>query len=136
MNDTVDIDAAFDELRDRIIVPVFEQAASDMVDEMREMISVPVEYIAGPRGGIIVIRSSPGEAPRRETGDLWASIQFMVIAPRGVFMVVFTDVEYSLYLEQGTDRMDPRPHWSTLLQIWQEILPMRLTIAIRSGPQV
>lgn len=135
MIDTVDIDAAFDELRDRIIVPVFEQAGSDMVNDMREMISVPVEYIAGPRGGIIVIRSNPGEPPRRETGDLWASIQYLVIAPAGVWMVVFSDIEYSLYLEQGTERMEPRPHWSTLLTIWIEQLPMRVALAIRSGPQ-
>lgn len=51
--------------------------AQQEVEQIREDISVPVEYVE--RNGVIfVIRSRPGEPPRTETGALIKGIKFVV----------------------------------------------------------
>jgi hypothetical protein len=88
-----------------------EQFGGEVVDVIREKISVDVEYIDGPRGGVRVIRSLPGEPPRRETGTLQDSYQSAVEADAGeVTLDVFSDCPYAGNLENGTARVLPRPH--------------------------
>lgn len=54
--------------------------------------------------------SAPGEAPARRLGDLARTIR---VAPRvlpGLVQArVGTDMEHGLYLEYGTENMEPRP---------------------------
>jgi hypothetical protein len=50
-----------------------KESGEDEVSHIRDDIGVPVEYAAGG-----VIRSAPGEPPRRETGELWNSIKSAV----------------------------------------------------------
>ena len=52
---------------------------------MRELLSVGVERTQGPRGGIVAIRSQPGEPPRADRG-------YLRDAARGRIFVVGTKV--------------------------------------------
>lgn len=53
-------------------------------------------------------RSLPGEPPHRDTGALWKS--FYVDEPEKGAADIGSDSPYVLYLEFGTDKMEPRPH--------------------------
>ena len=87
-----------------------ERLGQQVADEWKERISVPVEYARGPRGGRKIIRSEPGEPPRRESGVLWESIAAQTEADGYVVTTVIgSDVEYAPYLQEGTFEMFPRP---------------------------
>ena len=59
-------------------------------------------------GGFEKRRSAPGEAPAYETGQLYKSIAYKV---RSYNEMEFGDqVEYGKFLEEGTEKMMPRPH--------------------------
>lgn len=53
--------------------------------------------------------SAPGESPAIDSGNLAGSIT--MIFPSTLEAKVGTPVEYALYLEEGTGRMQPRPLW-------------------------
>lgn len=57
--------------------------------------------------------SDPGEPPKTVTGRLRSSISHEVFYspndPLGVKGYVGSNVEYALYLELGTEKMEPRP---------------------------
>lgn len=53
--------------------------------------------------------SAPGESPAVDSGNLIGSIQ--QIFPSTLEGRVGTNVEYAIYLEQGTARMAARPLW-------------------------
>jgi phage gpG-like protein len=55
------------------------------------------------------IASAPGEAPAVDTGTLIGSIQ--MAQDSTLTAKVGTAVEYALYLELGTRKMQPRPVW-------------------------
>jgi hypothetical protein len=76
-----------------------------IVDQIKEDLSVPVEILTGPRGGRIVVRSKPGEHPRKETGLLQSQVEHRVERD-GVnsTLVVFDPVYYSAYLDPGLNR--------------------------------
>jgi hypothetical protein len=80
----------------------------DYVDTLRDLVNVRVVYIGGT-----VIRSDPGEPPRREWGDLWRSFGFKVASRATTLeaLTIFSTSMVSFALEYGTDRIEPRPHW-------------------------
>lgn len=54
--------------------------------------------------------SSPGTGPAVRTGRLRSSITWELgHDAQGLFANIGTNVEYAIYLEQGTDRMGARP---------------------------
>jgi len=54
--------------------------------------------------------SAPGEAPARRLGDLARTIRVQPrIEPGRVQARVGTELEYAVYLEYGTESMEPRP---------------------------
>jgi len=53
--------------------------------------------------------SAPGEMPAIDTGALAASIQTDVQKTKGT---VYTNMEYSEFLEYGTVNMEPRPYFT------------------------
>lgn len=84
-----------------------ENLALTMRDEMRELIGIQVEYAGGD-----IIRSLPGEAPRREFGNLQDSQQIDVTVNQNeISATLFTDSLIGAYLEHGTSRILPRPHY-------------------------
>ena len=86
--------------------------------EILAKIAIPVEYTTGPRGGIIVIRSEPGEPPRYEFGTLSNSIVVgPVIEQSGTMLSISVETDYKVaaYLNEGTEdgRLAKRPFWPT-----------------------
>jgi len=118
---------------DGIVGDLFDAAdlmGAQVVDSWRERISVDVEYQTGPRGGLIVIRSKVGEAPRRETGDLYNSIQSDVeIDLHAVTLDVSSDKFYAPILE---DKLG-RPHIDVTLEEWAEPFFDAMVDAINKG---
>jgi hypothetical protein len=55
------------------------------------------------------IASAPGESPAVDSSNFFGSIQ--VIIGNVLEAKIGTPVEYALYLEDGTERMAPRPLW-------------------------
>lgn len=76
------------------------------VSDIKSALKVPVEY-----RGDVVIRSLPGEAPRRETGDLQGSIDAKTIdgqdGPDSVTLEVSTNIHYAPRLETTRPFMGP-----------------------------
>lgn len=54
--------------------------------------------------------SAPGESPASDDANLYPSI-FSLIDEASLESKIGTPVEYAIYLEEGTDRMDARPLW-------------------------
>jgi len=52
--------------------------------------------------------SAPGEAPATNTGRLIQSIAWQVLN-QGLTVEIGSPLDYASYLEDGTQRMDPRP---------------------------
>lgn len=55
------------------------------------------------------IASAPGESPAVDSGNLTNSIA--MIMENSLEAKIGTPVEYALYLEEGTSRMEQRPLW-------------------------
>lgn len=68
-------------------------------------IGIPVERITGPKGGVKVIRSEPGEYPRKDTGLLVATMMHGVKSSPGVSEgYVGTPLDYGVELEVKMNR--------------------------------
>jgi hypothetical protein len=82
--------------------------AARRVLAIKDLIGIPVEK----QGGTI-IRSQPGEAPRKEYGDLQNSIQATepVYLDGVIDIFIFTDEQKAAWLNDGTPRILPRPFW-------------------------
>lgn len=81
----------------------------DIVAELRDVIGVRVQRV-----GSEVIRSEPGEPPRRDSSKLYDSLRSHVQrdSATSAALSVSTDVEYAAWLEEGTGRMEARPWWA------------------------
>ncbi len=114
-------------IRERI-TQEFDSIGVEMVDDVRERISVPVEYV----GDGIVIRSDPGEPPRREFGHLWASTDHSVgNGPRNdPQLTVRNNAAYARRLEYGEGRLAARPFFGPLRATWITRIVPRLLEAI------
>ena len=84
-----------------------------MVAELKATISIPVDYQTGPRGGQVIIRSSPGEPPRKDFGTLTDSIEISspINGDTSVEIDLYTTYKVAAYLQEGTKHMDARPWW-------------------------
>lgn len=124
----------------------------DSKRQMQQLVSVPVGSAATggvplTRGGLKpfrkgqskIIRSRPGDPPRKETGELFNSF-FTQTAQQGgnveglLFSVSRTergDAQKDVYLEYGTSKMAPRPHWARMIEFWQATFEQRLATEIK-----
>lgn len=63
--------------------------------------------------------SSPFNPPHMRTGQLQESYDILEIGD--YFVVVGTDIEYAFYLEFGTEKMQPRPHFfGTAIEVMKD----------------
>lgn len=115
------------------------EAASLFRDKLKLLISLPVgrggantaglgklvgHRLGRSNRGKKIIRSRPGEPPRRETATLWRSIK-LFRDRRAIKYTVYTDVEYAAALEFGyaPRNLLPRPHWLvTFYKYWRFML--------------
>jgi hypothetical protein len=83
--------------------------------------------------------SAPGEAPKRITGQLAASIRHDVTenqdAPDSATLVLYSTSPVSTYLEYGTQHVAPRPHFAPVFEAWADEVVSRVGDAVfRAGP--
>jgi len=97
------------DLFDSIEADVAEATAREMraiADDIKERVSIPVGYRIGPRGGTYKIRSKPGEPPRKDTGNLQASITpDTIVVGDQVAGSIQAKAPYSDPLENQMDRL-------------------------------
>lgn len=68
-----------------------------------------------------VTAAAPGESPNTDTGNLVNSVQ---VERRGVMsQAILVGAEYGVYLELGTDDMEPRPFMGPMAMQLEEELP-------------
>jgi hypothetical protein len=107
-------DNPFDDI-ERDLRPRMDDLGAKMEAQVRDWIGVPV----GRSGGHI-IRSQPGEHPRRETGRLRGSIDHATDSQNGIITVTIdSDVFYAPLLENGTSKMAKRPILTGLLELFE-----------------
>lgn len=92
------------------------------VAHIRSLIDVRVQYV-----GSWVIRSDPGEPPRREHRDLQKSITYKVEAKATTLedMMIYVDDSrrsdgkegVAFFLEYGTFHVEPRPFWEVSREV-------------------
>lgn len=81
----------------------------DASDYLRDEVRMTISTMGPPR-------SSPGQPPHVDTTRLLASYDSQVDRP-GLRAAVFSTEDHSIWLEQGTVKMQPRPHLvATLLR--------------------
>ena len=71
-----------------------------------------------------LIRSKPGEPPRRETANLWRKVKISIERSNLVGRI-WTDVDYAAHLEFGDQKgnLKPRPSWMpTFLSLYRQFI--------------
>lgn len=99
------------------------EASLTLQGKMKELIS-----IQGPP------RSKPGEAPHKDTSQLYESIEAIGPAVQGDLVVasVGTSVEYGILLEYGTSKMAARPWLTRSLRENQSVIAAQIV----GGPSI
>lgn len=118
----------FDDIENDVAAALDSQGGA-IVDAIREDLNIPVVVTTGPRGGRVVLRSKPGEHPRRETGALQAGV-FHEIERDGSDMklVIADEVEYAKWLDPlGAEGLKNRPIVDQVLERFED--PVLTTIA-------
>lgn len=104
----------------------FRKALTTVANEIKEdFIKATGKPVTVWRGQ--VRRSRPGENPRRESGRFNKSMKFRTSAEeKKDAMVIWSDDEKHLWLEKGTEHMEPRPSFQLLWAKWQKKLKARV----------
>lgn len=87
------------------------------------------------RGRVVHQASAPGESPATDTGTL-ASRVFHSVEAGGMEASVWSDVNYSVYLEMGTRRMAPRPFLAPALREHENDFYRDLDLAVSGALDV
>lgn len=116
-------------IRERIVDEA-DATGADMVADIREKISTPVEYIE-TGDGVIVIRSDPFDYPRKDIGHLWGSEEHEVINGGAVIELhVRNTAAYARRLHDGHDNVAPRPFHDLAMLEWPAEIRRRIANAI------
>ena len=128
------------------VAGAWREIGLEMTLDLRKRVSVPVVFVAsvGPIGAngrrpisyAVTVRSRPGEPPRLETGQHYASINFAVDDTQNaegspVELTVFSDGRYAASLEFKAPDRGGRPHFRPLLSDWAPRLAPRAGFAAR-----
>jgi HK97 gp10 family phage protein len=100
-----------------------DQWAHDMLDALKLSISMP----SPPR-------SNPWDPPGMETGYLWRSYEVHIDDVFGETVATLsTSAFYAHYLEFGTSKMQPRPHFRPAVAAARPLLPPTVTKGVLSA---
>jgi len=111
------IEIQFENHIDEVVAKIQGNLKTKMEDATMTVRNKAVEVLSGTRSGrqyyvpytkTLYTASAPGEAPAVATGRLRQSIATEV-SQDGLQGGVGTDLDYGLFLEQGTSKMQPRP---------------------------
>jgi len=93
---------------------------------LRDAIQVKIAIIGPPR-------SQPGEAPHVDTGALRGSIEIIPIPAGQKGYSVGSGLDYAVYLELGTRKMDPRPFMTVTALEEMDATAQMVAAGARSG---
>lgn len=111
---------AFDDTVENGVQPVIRNFIYDLRNRMVVSFNEPKSGREYKRSGGVHRASAPGEAPGVDTGNLQNSIQVEFPSPiKGVLSI---GAEYAQFLEEGTDRIAPRPFVAPALKGALELL--------------
>lgn len=86
---------------------ITQDIAVEMKQEVKNILDIPVS-----KNGAKIVRSRPGQPPRKNSGNLQNSVDYL-LEQKGteISIKVFCDnsAPYALYLEYGTQKTAPRP---------------------------
>ena len=110
----------FDDINQDIAAE-FERIGAEMVADAQQRLAVPVTFHP-------LVRSKPGENPRKETGDLQKNIQHRVDTPESTqaVLTVFSTTFYAPILQDSKDR----PVLSDTAEAFEEVIPDRIAAVI------
>jgi hypothetical protein len=104
---------------ERMAAQTMREMGRDGVRLIRQLASVRVQ-----RSGSEVIRSEPGEPPRRDSSDLWKSIKYKLVKTNtnAVDLVFYSQDNQAKVMalefgREGDNPMAPRPLWSVAKRI-------------------
>ena len=91
-----------------------------MKQEIKNILDIPVS-----KNGARIVRSLPMQAPRKESGNLQNSVDYLLEENKDSLIIkVFCadSAPYALYLEYGTNKTAPRPFMLPTLNKYALIL--------------
>lgn len=114
MSEDIEFDeTAIEELLTDPMGPVgrdLERRALNVEVAAKRLLSTPGTGRVYRRRSVLHQASAPGQPPAVDTGYLRASVDHKVgTDAEGLYADIGTEVDYGLYLEQGTRYMQPRP---------------------------
>jgi hypothetical protein len=99
----------------------------EMAEWLRKLIGVPVirQRIAGRETKTVIVRSQPGEPPRKDTGRLQASVQYVTYRTGWkIKLVISTNTPYAETLNRT------RPYRRIFEDHWRQQIPFRLSYSV------
>lgn len=113
--------ALFDAIRSDVF-DAMDVMGGQIADAWQEELAIDVEYGQNAYGQYeVVVRSLPGESPRRESGNLYESIDTRTSSDDQVVSTeIDSDVEYGFTLEVGRENVLPRPHRDPIVDRFTE----------------
>lgn len=109
-----------------VIQAEMQAISEDVREDLAQAIDIPV-------GHDPLVRSAPGEPPRKDSWDLRGSLEGYTESTDGGLKVtagVDTNIEYAPFLENGTPRMAARPAWLPTYEKWCPIVLARVADAM------
>ena len=99
---------------------IAQNIAIEMKQEIKDILDIPVS-----KNGARIVRSLPMQAPRKESGNLQNSVDYLLEENEDNLTIeVFCSdsAPYALYLEYGTPKTAPRPFMLPTLNKYALIL--------------
>ncbi len=99
---------------------IAQNIGAEMKQEIKDILDIPVS-----KNGARIVRSLPMQAPRKESGNLQNSIDYLIEGNKDNLTIkVFCSdsAPYALYLEYGTTKTAPRPFMLPTLNKYALIL--------------
>lgn len=99
---------------------ITQNLAAEMKQEIKDILNIPVS-----KNGAKIVRSLPMQAPRKESGNLQNSVEYLIEDNKDNLTIqVFCQdsAPYALYLEYGTQKTAPRPFMLPTLNKYALIL--------------
>lgn len=92
-------------------------AATEMVADIKLGFGTGPAGRAYQRGGVSHIASSPGNPPNSDTGTLEGSMTW--VEESRTRLIIHDQTEYGVYLELGTETIEPRPFVAPVFEAWR-----------------
>lgn len=117
-------DGIVEEIRERY-APAVQQIVDQIRDDIKESISEPYPPA-----------SEPQTQPHLRSGDYHDSQQSeeVTVTSEGVHGAAYTDEKLGEWLEGGTERMAPRPHYAPVAEEWQSKIVEEIDSAATAQP--